>query len=473
MKAIKRLAALSLSAVTALTGCGKNGDKSSPTDGSSLISGTFTYLSGEEQQATFYYSDDYFAKSGKEPDEHLRTASLDLTVSVFGSTTGSDYDNARALLSAFGFSSEDFVSEDMDTAPTPDTIGTAISHKSTPSGEVIAVAVRGANYESEWANNFISGASGDAKGFTDSAQKVISRIKAYEEEHGLTGAKLWLTGYSRGGAVCDLAGKYINEHLSEFGITDDDLYVYTFEAPRASSTKSGYANIHNVFDPNDLIPRVYPEQWGLYNAGTPDPILGEEVVISPMALDLTDGLEAVEVEADPTTVQDFEAELLEYLDSCVTREEFSSYSSDIGTVITLLLTRDAEGREEFTELVAGAIGDVFNGSAKLKLMPLYTAEKGSPEYDSAMDTLTSMISENLDSADHSTCLSESEYTRLRDSLPGLVSFLAPIIVNDMTHDSMAPFQILGTFIGNLDTIFGRHDPSAILTAVEALDPYHN
>ena len=94
--------------------------------------------------------------------------------------------------------------------PTLDTVGTAIANKKDGNNNIVAIAIRGEKYDSEWGNNFIVGESGDAKGFSDSSVKVINRIKKYISDNDLDNVKLWIVGYSRAGAIADLTGVYIN-----------------------------------------------------------------------------------------------------------------------------------------------------------------------------------------------------------------------------------------------------------------------
>lgn len=51
----------------------------------SLQTGKFRYMPAfeEETQEVYYYSDDYFSKSGKEYNEHLFSMSYNLALSTF------------------------------------------------------------------------------------------------------------------------------------------------------------------------------------------------------------------------------------------------------------------------------------------------------------------------------------------------------------------------------------------------------
>ena len=175
----------------------------------SIKTGKFTYKPAfsDVTKEVYYYSDDYFKETGKTYNEHLMTMSYNLAISTF-EVQNSTYSNK--LLTDIGF--KDIKTEDINKKPTIDTIGTIIAHKKVNGYNLVAVAVRGANYDSEWANNFIVGKTGNAKGFDDTSKKVINRIKKYIEDNNLTKVKIWMTGYSRAGAVSDLTAVYINNN---------------------------------------------------------------------------------------------------------------------------------------------------------------------------------------------------------------------------------------------------------------------
>ena len=312
---------------------------------SRIVSGEFRYLSVEERGfsvGTFFYCDDYFAVPGTAKNEHLRTLSLDLAMSAFGSkNTELNSSFSLSLLEDMGFSFADAEVTEMEEKPTADTLGTVISHRRTRYGEVIAVAVRGGYYGSEWANTLDSGNSGSVKGLSLTADKLVARIKEYERKYSLSGAKLWITSYSRGGAVSDLAGRYINEHLGEFGITEDDLYVYTFEAPAAGDKRTGYKNIHNVFDPCDIVPMLYPEKWGLYRAGIDEKLDSEDSLLRYKQLDLDSGekftdkyswkfdrsnLKGVKIYAEPVRMSQLGKDFIDWLAASSDRQTYAKAS---------------------------------------------------------------------------------------------------------------------------------------------------
>ena len=67
------------------------------------------------------------------------------------------------------------------------------------SSRLIACAIRGLGYETEWAGNFTMGEKDEHQGFQDAAHKVISFLQEYSKSNPqISGnVKLWITGFSR------------------------------------------------------------------------------------------------------------------------------------------------------------------------------------------------------------------------------------------------------------------------------------
>ncbi|WP_314065681.1 VWA domain-containing protein [uncultured Vagococcus sp.] len=247
--------------------------------------GTFKYLgSNRDNTATYYYDDAYFQKSSYVYNEHLATMSLNLELSAWGSAdVGNDYTlkmvNAENLLTDIGFKDfahnyTDFTGQGIIGKPTKDSIGAVVANKvieeKGKKQTLIALAVRGGGYESEWASNFTIGQSGQHQGFSQARDQVIAFLKQYVKRHEIEGdLKLWITGYSRAGATANMVAGRIDEGRVSFpncNLKLDDVYTYTFEAPAGSVTSdngktSKFDNIYNVINWNDAVPRVAPSIW--------------------------------------------------------------------------------------------------------------------------------------------------------------------------------------------------------------------
>jgi len=132
---------------------------------------------------------------------------------------------------------------------------------------LVAVVIRGGGYGAEWADNFKIGSKGKYhNGFEKTADNIKPYIDKYiSEKCNDAKIKLWITGFSRGGAVANiLATKYIaqdNDNIS--------VYAYTFASPNTviSDEKSDYKNIFNIVNPYDTITSLPPSEWGFEREG--------------------------------------------------------------------------------------------------------------------------------------------------------------------------------------------------------------
>jgi hypothetical protein len=250
------------------------------------VSGIFRYpgIAGDKDYSeVFHYREqEYFAPSSYVYNSHLATMSMCLAMAVGGSLdAGTDYTmkskNARDLFTQIGFSNF-AVSPMYNNKPTMDSIGAVAASKKIKTDKeytLIALAVRGIGYESEWASNFTLGRSGNHKGFEDASNEVKSFLYNYINDNNIKGdIKLWITGYSRAAAVANLLAGNINGIIShdasknKFGGCDlqsTNMYVYTYATPRG--TNSGnvndgiFRNIYNHINPNDIVPKVAPDIW--------------------------------------------------------------------------------------------------------------------------------------------------------------------------------------------------------------------
>ncbi|MDO4711427.1 MAG: VWA domain-containing protein, partial [Peptostreptococcaceae bacterium] len=263
------------------------------------ITGKFKYpgtVGNKDYEETYFYKDAYFKKTSYIYDHQLATMSLCLELSACASSDETEYINktvnARNLLTEIGFS--DFAQNTFyDDKPKRDSIGAiAASKKITVNSRpytLIALAVRGGGYESEWASNFTMGERGYHKGFREARDNVIDFLQKYIEKNNIQGdIKLWITGYSRGGGTANLVAGKINEGTVSFKkcrLIPEDMYTYTFEAPqgalKGSTENTVHKNIFNRINLDDPVPYVAPEYWNFKRYGTdkffPHPAIDAEV----------------------------------------------------------------------------------------------------------------------------------------------------------------------------------------------------
>lgn len=252
--------------------------------------GTFYYSSLEMQDypATYFYSDGYFASSAYAYQDSLATMSMCLAMSAFNSYRTAEGEsgypeksrNLRALLTECGFPAEHFATnEGYLVRPTEDTIGIGASYKTvTLNGEtstLLAVAIRGGNYEIEWASNFTLGTEGDHQGFAQARDQVLAFLKDYISQQNLTGRiKLWITGYSRGAVTANMTAAVLDRGYSlgeNIQLAPEDLYAYCFECPQGTVADDRndaiYGNIFNIVNPADFVTKVAPLQYGFGRYG--------------------------------------------------------------------------------------------------------------------------------------------------------------------------------------------------------------
>lgn len=247
---------------------------------------TFRYNSGEERDwnGVMYYTDDYFHLDPTDPvpNASFMTASYCVSLTAMssndaGETWSKKDQNIKALFKKLGFKNY-YASEGFITEPTTDSIGFAIACKklADPDCTLIAVGMRGAGYGTEWGGNFNLGRTGQHADFAANKEKFLTALKQYIKDNKIKGhVKLWLNGYSRGGAVTNLAAAAIDEGaLKGTGIAlgRKDLYAMTFEAPQGAMVSDGltgakYDNIWSFINPNDLVPLAAMKEYGFGRYG--------------------------------------------------------------------------------------------------------------------------------------------------------------------------------------------------------------
>ena len=248
---------------------------------------------------TLYYSDDYFRHSSDVYDSHLATLSCIMTNFSVPLNNPKSIDDQSWYLSQperlYGFFSsigfKDFeTNEDYEKRSEFDTIGVAAANRQVDDYTVIGVGIRSGGYFREWANNVYLGDGTKSdymhEGWYNAANKTIKYIDEYISANRITGKiKIWIAGFSRGGATTNLAAGLLDNKLdknekifsSNVTLTHNDLYAYTFEAPQGANYNSKtvkqpgdaiYNNIYNVVNPNDLVPKVAMSEYGFTRFGT-------------------------------------------------------------------------------------------------------------------------------------------------------------------------------------------------------------
>lgn len=284
--------------------------------------GRFKFPGTDEKgdtSATFYFEDGYFDGPATTYNPSLATMSMCLALSAFGSNEAKldnhfevvrinnngestqfvwsdgvvttenqrmcQWTNAYNLLDAIGFRNIE-TNEYFSSVPEMNSMGVIVGMKTMESSEgeftLIALATRGGNYYSEWAGNLNVGKTGNHSGFSFAQREAQRFLDEYVTKHksDIVGeTKLWMAGYSRGGATVNLLAGDVTERctvgtIGEVSLIPNNIYAYCFEPPRGlheSNVTRGqartYNNIFNVVNPNDPVPLVAMEKWGFIRYG--------------------------------------------------------------------------------------------------------------------------------------------------------------------------------------------------------------
>ena len=243
-------------------------------------------LERTDREAVCFYDDSWFFAPSSVLNPHLRTLSLNMSMSFFPSARkGDDYSksliNAEELLADLAF--DHFrANDDYYRKPDIDSLGIGAAHRLIEAGgrktSLILICFRGAGYGDEWASNIILGIDGPAEGFAKGRDDALRFLENYlEENRGILTdrVKYWITGYSRVAAIANLLGAWIDDHTEEYHTCSDDIFSYTFESPLCADyrDRTKHDCIHNTVNPFDMVPLIPPKEWGFIRYGNDDTVL--------------------------------------------------------------------------------------------------------------------------------------------------------------------------------------------------------
>lgn len=472
-----------------------------------------------DSTGTINYSDKYFDVSSPGDHPELRAVSYALALAGFeneadGYLSGSSISNSKLqlFLDQLGFSN--FQKWDTESDGDGHSMGTTIARKTLPDGQtLIVVAPRNYNYMTEWLSNFNVGTSGDHAGFSESAGYIKDRLDEYIDTNNLVDYKIWMVGYSRGGAVIDLVAKMINENLSDYDMVADDFYVYTFGAPRASLTEPGYTNIHDVKDGNDLLlGYVFPELWGFHNTGTYEEIHPADLEIATSVIniaELADPATAANVlsdnegltrQVDTMNGREFMDDWMHFVtDNGLTREYFDTeIKKPLSAIMKLYQTRTLDKQSDFTgfisdtskglagmvagnafyDLLLNYAGDLASLPAYLDLVKVLKGTATDSEVDELVIILTGYIGQYDDyetKLGQAPSISETEFEILKENLPKLVKAISPFLIADAiytqnTFGENYSLYYTHTLIDNAENLVIGHIPESIMPILKSLIP---
>lgn len=231
----------------------------SATTSNIVITGDF--VDGGTNKTVSYkvtYNDNLFTKASTTNNTYLAK------LSMVASATAYNPDTTVTFLKKAGFTNIK-TKKANPTKTSNDTVSYIYGYKVINSKPLVAVIIKGTSGNYEWVSNFNIGQATTHAGFSLAEQELNSTISSYISNNGLSNAKYWVTGHSRGAAVANLYAKRLTDKYGKANI-----YAYTFATPRVSTIgkKTGYENIFNYINSGDFVTEVAPKAWGYKRFGT-------------------------------------------------------------------------------------------------------------------------------------------------------------------------------------------------------------
>jgi len=492
---------------------------------------------GFTEKYDYHFRDSYFYGDASNYDPSLASLSVVLAeVSTADSDNGWSYQYRplEQMLTDVGFVDFD-VNEDYKHYPSPNTIGVAMAHKTityqNKRYSLVAVVPRSLNYESEWANNFVIGTSGDSQGFSESAAKVQAFMQEYLNTYkdNLEGTlKIWVTGYSRGAAVANLvAGRVtLAGKIGSFRVKKENIYGYTFESPQGLNVSTvsyrkakSCTNIHNVFSSTDIVSMAAPSDYGFIRYGTDESLIPEFRTASNEAL-FERALEYLDESSDRLAYNEngekvFASETFQALEMTKDVKDLAKLgswkkvdgiyrwvSADSDTVKAALFKKTDKSMSEFLRDVVSAIA-LGVGSRSVytnlfqDLVGLFISEEEGGQYQTKVLTYAkALLEEELQA--HETEILIAALTANTICLTSILKGIAERVIQtsglDVGAYVKAPAQILAlipalvniliadvqidggndiiTLIENLDILVSPHYSDQSISWILAMDPMY-
>lgn len=234
----------------------------------------------------------WFAQPSTVYNADLAVASMALALAAYGNTAANGCIHIAKTLDAMGFSAVDTAAYDhrteedpSDYRVSPDIVAYAFGCRTVADAggaqrPLVVVVVRGTTPTVEWnsngniADSVRNGAYDQVfyhEGFKRAEEELMGRLKTYLEAQGINGSQalLWVVGHSRGAAVANLVAADLDE--GAFGFETARVFAYACAAPtctrRDDAATERFANIYNVVNPEDFVPRLPLRGWGFRRFG--------------------------------------------------------------------------------------------------------------------------------------------------------------------------------------------------------------
>lgn len=239
------------------------------TSGKKTVSFSGT-VSKSEETITGYYDDDYLFRDNTTYHKDLATISLLVTMASMSKVTKTKKNRNQyiksLLVEKLNYKCYKSKKYEVSLNNMDDTVAYSFAKKKVYGQNVMAIVIRSGGYGSEWASN--ARVKGETSltmhnGFYRAANDVYKDAKEYAKKNKIE--RIWVCGYSRGGAVANILGKKIADNEL---VKPNRLYCYTFETPTTCQAASKVRGVYNTISISDLVPRLPLYEWGYSRFGT-------------------------------------------------------------------------------------------------------------------------------------------------------------------------------------------------------------
>ena len=405
--------ALALSLMAAVPGTAEEAGRAG------TISASFPYFS-QVITLAYPYSDDFFTLPSDTYHHPLAQLSMGMAFAAFRDTDHPDTQDDFLIEALENAGFGEIETQPYRENPTAYSIAYGFGRKDIGDATVIACAVCGGNYGSEWASNLTVGNGTESEGFAESAHTVEAALDAYLEEHPAEGPlKLWITGYSRGAAVANITAA----DCTDSG-TFRDVYAYCIATPRTTRDPRDYRNIFNLIGKDDPVPKIPLADWGYQRYGV------DMLLFSP--------------ETDPDSSELFgrSAELHQEMTGSVMAMN-GEINYQVRTIMDYLLYLFPNA-QVYTDLLQPVLVDLFTGSE---------------DTENALQVLMKALGRFRATSEEQ----EKETNALQDYLASLLSYY---VLQDRISELPATRWDPGLGINNL---YSEHLPAKYLSRIFASD----
>ena len=256
----------------------------------------------------------------------------------------------------------------------------------------------------------------------------------------------------------------------------EGIFVYTFEALRRSADKTVYSNIHNVYDPDDLVAYLFPSQWGLGLNGVEETIGGGEKITGKIMCLGDDGSFTADYSqiGKAEFIERFSAFTARYM----TRECYNAIIQEpLRDFVVMFFGKSYVDQGKLMRAVP-KIAESFQSDERF--IPAMMSLLAEPCNETVLGDTASLIFEHLDKIRHqdNLPLNDDETRIVKTTLRAFMTFLAPAVEADLCcapeeGAEEVSFYHFMTFALDCGELLKAHVPESVLAAVKADDNYYS